>query len=165
MNPPILDPCSGSRMFYFDHHDPRVVFGDIRRETLTVSDQSHGKTGGTRVIEIAPDIEMDFRDLPFYDGTFKMVVFDPPHLVRAGPKSWLAAKYGKLSDDWQQDLIIGFLECFRVLEPNGILIFKWCETQIPVSQILELTPQKPIFGHKSGKQQGTHWLCFMKPAA
>jgi SAM-dependent methyltransferase len=158
----ILDPCSGPRMMYFDTFDPRVIFGDIRRETVTVSDQSHGKAGGTRVIEIAPDTEMDFRNLPFRDGSFKLVVFDPPHLVRAGPKSWLAAKYGKLSDNWQQDLAAGFAECFRVLEPGGVLIFKWNETQILVSEILKLTPEKPIFGHKSGKQQATHWMCFMK---
>jgi hypothetical protein len=88
-----------------------------------------------------------------------------PTLVRAGPKSWLAAKYGKLSDNWQQDLAAGFAECFRVLEPDGVLIFKWNETQIPVSEILKLTPEKPIFGHKSGKQQATHWMCFMKETA
>ena len=113
MNPaPILDPCSGSRMMYFDTADPRVIFGDIRCETVIVSDQSHGKVGGTRTIEIAPDTMLDFRDLPFFDGTFKMVGFDPPHLVRAGPKSWLAAKYGKLSDDRRADLRLGFQECF-----------------------------------------------------
>jgi Protein of unknown function (DUF5131) len=34
------------------------------------------KAGGTRVIEIAPDTEMDFRNLPFWDDSFKLVVFD-----------------------------------------------------------------------------------------
>lgn len=39
------------------------------------------------------------------------------------------------------------------------------ETQIPVSQILALTPHEPLFGHKSGKRERTHWMTFMKVAA
>lgn len=108
---------------------------------------------------------MDFRDLPYADGAFKLVVFDPPHLVRAGPKSWLAAKYGKLSADWRDDIRKGFGECFRVLEPHGVLVFKWNETQIKVREILALTEYAPLFGHVSGKRAATHWLCFMKSAS
>ncbi|TCB75630.1 SAM-dependent methyltransferase, partial [Acinetobacter sp. ANC 4177] len=39
---------------------------------------------------------------------------------------------------------------------------KWNETQIKVSEILELTDQKPVFGHISGKRANTHWITFMK---
>jgi ubiquinone/menaquinone biosynthesis C-methylase UbiE len=67
-----------------------------------------------------------------------------------------------LNNDFKNDLALGFSECFRVLKPNGVLIFKWSEVQIKVSEILKLTSQKPLFGHKSGKQMNTHWLCFMK---
>ena len=56
----------------------------------------------------------------------------------------------------------GFKECFRVLQSGGSLIFKWNDTDIKVTEILKLTPEKPIFGHKSGKQNNTHWICFMK---
>ena len=52
-----------------------------------------------------------------------------------------------------------------MLRPEGVLIFKWCEDEIPVSRILALTQHKPLFGHKSGKQQKTHWITFMKPNA
>ncbi|EKP55354.1 hypothetical protein ACINNAV2_3011 [Acinetobacter baumannii Naval-2] len=100
--------------------------------------------------------------MPFKDETFHAVVFDPPHLVRAGDKSWLALKYGKLGENWKDDLAKGFSECFRVLKPNGMLIFKWNETQIKVSEILALTDQKPLFGHPSGKRANTHWIGFMK---
>ncbi len=34
-------------------------------------------------------------------------------------------------------------------------IFKWNETDIKVSEVLKLTDQKPIFGHKSGKRANT----------
>lgn len=163
MDKTILDPCSGSRMMWFDTSNPAVVFGDIRSESITVTDRSHGKQDGTRTIHIEPDTLMDFRALPFADSTFKLVSFDPPHLVRAGPKSWLAAKYGKLSDSWRDDLAKGFNECLRVLEPHGVLVFKWNETQVKVREVLDLAPIAPLFGHISGRKGLTHWLVFMKP--
>ena len=159
----ILDPCCGSKMMWFDRGHPDVIFGDRRRETITVPDRSHGRVDGTRMICIDPDVRMDFRALPYPDGTFNLVAFDPPHLVRAGQKSWLAAKYGKLGTDWRADLRQGFAECFRVLRPHGVLVFKWNETQIKGRQVLELAPHQPLFGNTSGKKAGTHWLVFMKP--
>lgn len=150
----VLDPCCGSRMFHFDPANQRVLFGDIR-------DENHVLCDG-RALTIKPDVLMDFREMPFPDGRFRLVVFDPPHLRKAGPQSWLRAKYGILTNDWRDDLKRGFAECFRVLEPSGILIFKWNEVQIKVAEILALTDQKPLFGHKSGKRADTHWITFMK---
>lgn len=163
--PPILDACCGPRMMWFDRQNQNVLFADKRSETITVTDRSHGNATGQRTIHIAPDTLMDFRAMPFADGTFKMVVFDPPHLVRAGPRSWLAAKYGKLSDNWREDLTKGFAECFRVLSDDGVLVFKWNETQVKLREVLALTPRQPLFGNKSGKKAGTHWLVFMKGGA
>lgn len=56
----------------------------------------------------------------------------------------------------------GFSECFRVLKPGHTLIFKWNETDIPVEEILKLTPYKPLFGNRCGKTSKTHWICFIK---
>ena len=165
MNATILDPCCGSRMMWRDKADPRVVFGDCRSETITVTDRSRGNASGQRTLRIEPDQLLDFRALPYDDGTFKLVAFDPPHLVRAGPRSWLAAKYGKLSDNWQDDIRQGFSECFRVLEAEGVLVFKWNETQVKVGEVLALTPHAPLFGHLSGRKGLTHWLVFMKGGA
>lgn len=150
----ILDPCCGSRMFHFDRDNESVAFGDIRSEQHTLCDG--------RDLQINPDFHCDFRDLPFADKKFKLVVFDPPHLEKAGPQSWLALKYGKLGQDWRSDLKKGFSECFRVLDDYGVLIFKWNETQIKVREILALTDQKPVVGHISGKRANTHWITFMK---
>ncbi len=160
----VLDPCCGSRMMWFDKHDPRAVFGDQRVETITVTDRTHRKDG-TRTLVIVPDVQMDFRDMPFADETFALVAFDPPHLERAGPRSWLAAKYGKLGSDWREDLRQGFAECWRVLRPEGVLVFKWNETQVKVAEVLPLAPAKPLFGQVSGHKGFTHWLVFIKPAA
>lgn len=163
INQRVLDPCCGSRMMYLDKQHPDVLFGDRRSEVLTVTDRSHGNASGTRTLRIEPDTLIDFRELPYPDGTFKLVAFDPPHLVRAGPRSWLAAKYGKLGPDWQEDLRKGFSECFRVLATDGVLVFKWNETQVKVGEVLALTPEQPLFGHISGRKGLTHWLVFMKP--
>lgn len=161
--PRVLDPCCGSRMMWFNKQDPRALFGDRRSETLTVTDRSH-REDGTRTLVIEPDMLMDFRALPFADQSFWHVAFDPPHLVRAGPKSWLAAKYGKLGSDWREDIRQGFAECFRVLRPHGTLVFKWNETQVKVKELLALTPERPLYGQVSGRNGMTHWLVFIKPA-
>lgn len=150
----ILDPCCGSRMFWFDPKNQGVLFGDIRSEEHTLCDG--------RALHITPDVLMDFRDMPFPAASFKLVAFDPPHLRKAGITSWIGKKYGILGQDWREDIRRGFSECFRVLEPEGVLIFKWNEAQIKVSEILALTSEKPLFGHKSGKRMDTHWICFMK---
>jgi SAM-dependent methyltransferase len=159
----VLDPCCGTRMFWFDRGHPDVVFGDQRSETLTVTDRTRGNANGTRTLSIDPDVLLDFRALPFPDGAFKLVAFDPPHLERAGPKSWLAAKYGKLSENWRDDLRQGFAECFRVLATDGVLVFKWNETQVPVREVLALTSVAPLFGNTTKVKGRTHWIVFMKP--
>ena len=151
----VLDACCGSRMFWFDVKNPDVIYGDKRTETRTLCDG--------RSLIINPDVELDFRSLPFADMQFKVVVFDPPHLINAGSKSWMAHKYGKLTVDWRDDLRQGFAECFRVLDADGVLIFKWAEVQIKTAEILALAPYSPLFGHISGKQANTHWITFMKP--
>ncbi|HDC4613709.1 TPA: class I SAM-dependent methyltransferase [Enterobacter cloacae] len=131
MQQAILDMCCGSRMFWFDKQDERAVFSDIRAEQHELCDG--------RQLVISPDLIADFRALPFADNTFPVVVFDPPHLERAG-----------------------FAEAFRVLWPHGVLIFKWNETQIPVSNILALTDEKPIIWQRTGKSDKTHWVIFVK---
>ena len=169
MSKKIIDVCCGGKMFCFDKNNPDVVFCDIRNIETTLCDG--------RYFEVKPDVICDFTALPFSAKSFKLVVFDPPHLLRNTGKSkykeiygtladeptgWQQKKYGALYKDWQDMIKKGFAECFRVLEDYGILIFKWNETDIKVNKVLSLTDKKPLFGHKSGKRANTHWLCFMK---
>lgn len=80
MNKPILDMCCGSRMFYFDKSNSDVLFCDIRRKQHILCDG--------RELAINPDLIADFRNLPFENESFNLVVFDPPHLIRAGQNGW-----------------------------------------------------------------------------
>lgn len=155
MDKPILDTCCGSRMFWFNKENPNVVFCDKREVPY------HEYYPG-RHIEIRPDVLCDFTKLPFGNKSYKLVVFDPPHLTWAGESSWMALKYGRLEDNWQQMIHDGFWECMRVLDDYGVLIFKWSEVQIPLREILKIIKCEPLFGNRSGKHNNTHWLCFMK---
>lgn len=156
----ILDACCGSRMFWFDKTNQNVLFIDKRSETVYAKDS--GSKTGIRTIEVKPDLVADFTDMPFEDESFYMVVFDPPHLKTLGQNSWMAKKYGRLSDDWEFMISKGFDECMRVLKPNGTLIFKWNENEIKSVDVLKLIPYKPLFGHTTGRQAKTIWMAFMK---
>ena len=150
-------------MFWFDKKNPDVEFVDCREfEDAQIWKSGDGKE--VRYCSVKPDTVADFTDLPFEDETFYLVVFDPPHLVHVGKNSWLAKKYGRLTGDWREMLRKGFSECLRVLKSNGTLVFKWSETDISVKEILNIIGHTPLFGHKSGKQAKTHWMCFMKGA-
>ena len=155
MDKPILDACCGSRMFWFNKENPNVVFCDKREVPY------HEYYPG-RHIEIRPDVLCDFTKLPFGNKSYKLVVFDPPHLTWAGESSWMALKYGRLEDNWPQMIHDGFWESMRVIVDYGVLIFKWSEVQIPLREILKIIKCEPLFGNRSGKHNNTHWLCFMK---
>jgi hypothetical protein len=150
----VLDPCCGSKMFWFDKDNEDVMFCDQRTETYTLCDG--------RILNINPDMEMDFRDMIFDNETFWHIVLDPPHMVNLGTSSWMAKKYGILNKTWREDIKQGFDECWRVLKLNGTLIFKWNEDQIKVSEIIKVIGRQPLYGHKSGRASKTIWMAYIK---
>lgn len=150
----ILDPCCGSKMSWLDKDNKNVLFGDKRIDDYILCDG--------RKLNISPDVKMDFKNMPFKDMSFSLVIFDPPHLKKAGKTSWLSKKYGTLPKDWQKELTDGFNECWRVLNFNGTLIFKWNETQIKLKEIINCFPEKPLFGHTTTQNLKTHWIVFFK---
>lgn len=154
----ILDPTCSVKGMWFDKNNPDVIYGDIRSEDIDINGD---------ILSISPDAIMDFTFLPFPDGCFDMVVFDPPHLKNLKNTAFMAKKYGMLFPDWRATIKGGFEECFRVLRSEGTLIFKWStgttkSRYIPLKDVLELTPQPPILGHKTGNNNQTRWITFVK---
>lgn len=139
-------------MMWFDKNNPEVVFMDKRSGFF--------KASNGIVAEVIPDVKACFTNLPFESASFKLVVFDPPHRSDLTEDNWMAIQYGKLFAGWEEMIRAGFSECMRVLEPGGVLIFKWNEKQIKLKRIMPLLPQKPLFGHTSGKH--TIWMTFIK---
>jgi ubiquinone/menaquinone biosynthesis C-methylase UbiE len=148
---PILDACCGGRLFWFDKANKNTVFNDVRNGEFTTTEG--------RTIVVKPDTVSDFRNMPFEDCSFSLVVFDPPHRSDLTKGNWMDLQYGTLFPTWEQDLKKGFIECMRVLKPHGVLIFKWNEKQIAVKKVINAIGQEPLFGDKRGK---TIWMTFMK---
>lgn len=156
----ILDVCCGSKSMWFDKNDKRTLYVDKRNTIYNLKANAAYPNGG--VIKIKPDIVGDFTKIKQPDNSFWHVVFDPPHISKKALSSDLTKRYGILQNGWQDMIRKGFDECFRVLKPNGTLIFKWSSIQFPLKDILELTKYKPLYGHRSGKKMNTHWVCFIK---
>jgi len=155
----IIDVCCGPKGFWFNKKDSRVLFMDKRKET-----HENNYPSGYKKTIINPDVIGDFTNILYPDATFCLVVFDPPHIIRDSPPGEIRKRYGDLRGDWRNMLRKGFSECFRVLKPNGVLIFKWNSTEIPLKEILRLTNEKPLFGHVTRRNLKTHWVTFMKNA-
>lgn len=80
----------------------------------------------------------DFRSMPFYNGEFDAIAFDPPYVSVGGRKTTTLGEYHNRygMDDAptspagvQEDINLGLRECHRVLKPKGILIVK-CQDYI-----------------------------------
>ncbi len=157
----VLDACCGCKMMWFDKNNSKVLFADIRKESMSIDHLPSQRGRNPKICD--PDCISDFRKMVFPDNYFDHVVFDPPHVTNLSMKSVTGFSYGSLSiDNWEDDIQQGFKECFRVLKSKGTLIFKWNEINISLKKILKLTPQKPLYGHKSGKKAQTHWVAFLK---
>lgn len=150
----ILDTCCGGKMFWYEKDLDFVTFQDVRAGVKEYS--------GGRKIRIEPNHVGNVTDMDFEDETFDLVIFDPPHMIRAGKTSWLNIKYGKLPENWETFFKNAFSEIFRVLKENGVLIFKWNETQLKFGEVIKHSPYRPMLGDQRGQ---TRWTVFVKNTA
>lgn len=145
----ILDATCGKRLMWFDRHNPRAVYIDIRPE-------------------VNPDVLCDSTRLPFKDSCFDIVVFDPPH-TKLGPRSAMAERYG-IFHAWEIRKLVheGFIEFDRVLVEGGTVLFKWSDHNVKLSTILSLVPSSftPLFGQRvsirTQSSSMTYWVCLIK---
>lgn len=148
----ILDATCGGRHLWVDKSHPNTIYVDRRilpRGTIPVRPNW----------QVRPDVCADFTMLPFRDGAFDLVVWDPPHIIRKSPsKSFLRTKYGELTPDWQRTLRDGFNECWRVLKQQGALHFKWAVGSASLKDVLSLFPVRPLFKSK----HDVSWSVFVK---
>ena len=153
----ILDPCCGPREMWYNKNHPNVVYGDIRRV-------GRYEISTHRPWVVQPDQIIDFRSMPFPNNTFRLVVFDPPHVITDTKTGEIIKKYASFSPrTWRKDLKKGFDECWRVLQDYGILIFKWSEKSKPWKEIIKIIGREPLFHHPMGnKKKKTYWATFMK---
>jgi tRNA G10 N-methylase Trm11 len=142
----ILDMSAGKRNIWFQRLYPDTVFIDKRPEMF-------------------PDVVADSHHLPFPDGLFDLIVFDPPHMVH-GESSMMAKYYGSLSGTEIKDLIHqSSLEAYRVSTPQAMLSFKWNDHDVRLDHTLPLMEGwEPLFGHnfKAGRRSETYWVLCRK---
>jgi hypothetical protein len=153
----ILDACCGCKQMWFDKDNKNTIFMDIREE-------SQGFIQYQTNCAIKPDILADYRNMPFKDKSFKLVVWDIPHMIGTHITGIIMQKYGYLDKDtWKSDLKLGFDEIMRVLDDYGVLEFKFADVSISVKEIISIFGQSPLFGTKTKKGvNNTYWFCFMK---
>ncbi len=153
----ILDACCGGRMWWWDKAHLLAVYVDKRT-------RPQGTIVQKPLWKIEPDVLADFRALPFSDGSFQLVLFDPPHQVRSCAGTGInAEQYGAWDDRGERDetLRLGLAECWRVLAPGGTLIFKWAGR---VADVQAAFPAEPVVGTRPrGRRDGPAWVVFYKP--
>jgi len=172
MNEPeeeILDATCGGRSIWCEEQkdNDKTLYIDRREEPpgFHVDEYDHY----SKSYSVEPDEVQDFRDLPYPDESFNLVVFDPPHVIKDGGMESLAGavqrKYGALeAETWQADLKAGFDELWRVLRSGGTLAFKFADNAASWNEVLDLAPKDPMFGTTNSKRTGveTRWFVFYK---
>lgn len=112
----ILDPTYGLGVFWSEWRPTNLYTSDLNPEKI-------GPFG-----EVS-----DFTDLPWDDGAFDAVVFDPPYKLNGTPTDSVDSRYGvDVPARWQDRLRLcrdGITECLRVVRPGGMLMVK-CMDQV-----------------------------------
>ncbi|HUS99624.1 MAG TPA: SAM-dependent methyltransferase [Candidatus Thermoplasmatota archaeon] len=162
----ILDATCGFRGIWYQKNHPFVTFMDVRKGNID-SKTEGVKFKSRRRWKINPDVVSEWKDAPFPDNYFDMIIFDPPHILTEDGKtlSALQKEYGTLNkNNYKEVLKTGINKLFEILKPEGTFILKWCENSVPVNEIIKLVPYQPLFGSntKSKGHTANYWIVFLK---
>ena len=122
----VLDCTAGSRMLWPNSKDPpHVLFTDRNYEAVK-----------------PPDVFCDYTKLPFRDGAFKAIIFDPPHAARytihRGYHHQNPAAHSYYGWDIRpRDLIRGIINAGTEFSRlTDILCLKWSDIDYPDYKVL-----------------------------
>lgn len=145
----ILDATCGQRLMWYDRHDPRAVYVDLRPE-------------------VYPDLICDCTRSPFRGKCFDLIVFDPPH-CNIGRTADMAIRYGHFTHvDIKWLLLRAFHEFARILKDDGLVLFKWATRGIKLETALALSGEEflPLFGQLVSTRvkhpSMTYWVTLVK---
>lgn len=114
----VLDPTYGEGVFWKKFTPEFFTFSDLHSEFTWY--------------------RADFTDLPWKDGTFDTVVYDPPYKLNGTP-SEPDVRYGVgLAVSWRDRMhlcAMGGFECIRVLKKGGHLLWK-CMDQVTSGHVV-----------------------------
>lgn len=125
----ILDMTAGYRHIWYDKNHPDVTFLDRRAE-------------------VNPHVLCDTRQIPIFDdGSYDLVVFDPPH-ENTGAGN-LSQCYGKATRaDILSTLAGSSREAWRLSRSEALMAFKWNDCAWTLERILPLLEGwEPLFAH------------------
>jgi hypothetical protein len=115
INGTVLDPTYGKGRFWSEHRPDHLIASDLVADRSPIG---HG---------------VDFTKLPYPEGTFDTVVFDPPYKLNGTPDLAMDEAYGTdVPTRWQDRMTLiadGLTECARVLRFGGHLLVK-CQDQV-----------------------------------
>ncbi len=165
----ILDATCGFKGIWYQKNHPFVTFMDKRKGSFEhLKTNPNYKLKNNRRVVVNPDVVSEWKDAPFPNNHFDMIVFDPPHIVierGKKPPAMASNCYGYLyRDDWRKVLSEGIKKLFDILKPNGVFVLKWCENSIKVDEVIKLCPYPPLFGSntKSKGHTSNFWILFIK---
>lgn len=169
----ILDINAGNQTMWYYKASGRVIHIDMEKK-----------------LEVKPTIFCDNTQTPFRDGAFTTIYADPPHFFghhnslysipdRATfrkvypnetgiPRYYGADKY-KNQLDLLRYIVRLLNECYRILSDDGVLWFKWNETNISVNTLKPLLEKWDILlmikvrlNNPNKTEKQTYWLSMIK---